>query len=218
MLYDKKKFEIAYNNPKLNFIYKNIEKIKNIKILELGVDQGTTTSLFLKLCEENNGKLISVDIKDCGHLYQNNRWNFIHSRDDDFEKINKEILDMGGLDILYIDSHHEADHVKKIFYHYYKLLNKGGFIFIDDVAWLPYAKSTNRESSGMYEANYRTFEKLLEIKFNNHDKFNLEFSFEESGTAKVTKIKEADLNQPKKIRKAVSLKNLLKTLFKNSTN
>ena len=77
MLYDKKKFEIAYNNPKLNFIYKNIEKIKNIKIVELGVDQGTTSSLFLKLCEENNGKLISVDIKDCGHLYQNNRWNFI---------------------------------------------------------------------------------------------------------------------------------------------
>ena len=63
MLYDKSKFQTAYNEPKLYFIYKDIEKIKNIKILELGVREGISTSLFLKLCENNDGKLISVDIK-----------------------------------------------------------------------------------------------------------------------------------------------------------
>jgi len=218
MLYDKHKFEIACNDPKLNFIYKNIKEIKNIKILELGVDNGVTTSLFLKLCEDNNGKLISVDVRDFSHLYKNNRWNFIHTRDDNFKIINKEILDMGGLDLLYIDSHHEANHVKKIFYHYYKLLNKGGIIFIDDISWLPYAKSSDRESSGMYEANYKTFEKLLEIKFNNHNKFDLEFSFEEAGTAKITKLNDSDLNESEKIKQVFSLKNLLKTVFKNFTN
>ena len=30
-----------------------------------------------KLCEENDGTLISVDTEDYGHLYQNKRWNFI---------------------------------------------------------------------------------------------------------------------------------------------
>ena len=114
MLYDKSKFEEAYNNPKLYFIYKEIEKIKNIKILELGVRNGISTSMFLKLCEENDGKMISVDVVDCSHLYQNNRWKFIHDSDDNFEKINNEIKDMGGLDVVYIDSFHEANHIKKI--------------------------------------------------------------------------------------------------------
>ena len=115
MLYDKSKFEEAYNNPKLYFIYKEIEKIKNIKILELGVRNGISTSMFLKLCEENDGKMISVDVADCSHLYQNNRWKFIHESDDNFEKINNEIKDMGGLDVVYIDSFHEPNHVKKVF-------------------------------------------------------------------------------------------------------
>ena len=70
MLYDKSKFQIAYNDPKLFFIYKDIEKIKKIKILELGVRNGLSTSLFLKLCEENDGQLISVDINDSSNLYQ----------------------------------------------------------------------------------------------------------------------------------------------------
>ncbi len=53
---EKSKFEIAYNDPKLYFIYNNLKEIKNIKILELGVREGISTSLFLKLCEENDGK------------------------------------------------------------------------------------------------------------------------------------------------------------------
>ena len=218
MLYENSKFEIAYNDPKLYFIYKNIKKIKDIKILELGVRKGISTSLFLKLCEENNGKLVSVDIQDCNGLYQNNRWNFLHTRDDDFEKVDKEILKMGGLDMIYIDSLHEPNHIKKIFYHYYKLLNKDGFIFVDDICWLPYAKSSERESAGMHQANHKTFEKLLEIKFNNQKKFNLEFSFENSGTAKITKKDNAELKEPKKIKKVLSLKNLILDTYNKLTN
>ena len=59
MLHSESKFKTAYETPKLQFIYKDIEKIKNIKILELGVREGISTSLFLKLCEENDGKLVS---------------------------------------------------------------------------------------------------------------------------------------------------------------
>ena len=215
---EKSKFEIAYNDPKLYFIYNNLKEIKNIKILELGVRSGISTSLFLKLCEENDGKLVSVDIENYGHLYKNTKWNFIHSRDDNFKKIDNEIYKMGGLDVLYIDSFHEPGHVKKIFYHYYKLLNKDGLIFIDDICWLPYAKFSQRESSGMFEANYQTFNKLLEIKFNNNEKFNLEFSFDNSGTAKIKKKNNTELNEPKKIKKIISLKTLLALAFRKLKN
>ena len=110
---------------------------------------------------ENNGNLLSVDIDDYTNLFQNNKWKFIHSRDDNFEIINKEISKMGGLDVLYIDSFHEPNHVKKLFYNYYKLLNKNGFIFVDDISWLPYAKSSYRESSLVHEMNLKTFEKIF---------------------------------------------------------
>lgn len=214
MLYDQSKFEKAYNHPKLNFIYKEIEKIKNIKILELGVRDGLSTSLFLKACEDNDGRMISIDIDDCSHLYLNDRWNFICTRDDNFEKIDKEILNIGGLDMIYIDSYHEPTHIKKIFYHYYKFLKVGGFIFVDDISWLPYAKFSNRVSSGNYEANIKTFEKLLEIKFNNLDKLNVEFSFDDSGTAKIIKRNNLQLNEPLKIKKTFSLKNFILIIYK----
>tara|TARA_B100000780_G_C20971425_1_gene387874 strand:+ start:63 stop:722 length:660 start_codon:yes stop_codon:yes gene_type:complete len=218
MIYDKSKFQIAYNDPKLFFIYKDIEKIKNIKILELGVREGISTSLFLKLCEDNDGKMISVDIEDCSHLYQNNRWNFIHSSDGNFEKINKEISNLGGLDLIYIDSLHEPNHVKKVFYNYYKYLNKDGFIYVDDISWLPYAKRSFRESSGMYEANYKTFQKLLEIKFSNFDKINIDFCFNNSGTAKITKKSDLEISEPKKIKKIFSLKTWMLNIYKKIIN
>jgi predicted O-methyltransferase YrrM len=218
MLYDKSLFEKAYNTLKLKFIYREIQNIENIRILELGVRRGLSTSLFLKTCEDNNGRMISIDIDDCGHLFKNDRWNFICTRDDDYEKIDKEILKIGGLDVVYIDSLHEPNHVKKIFYHYYNILKKGGFIFIDDISWLPYAKSAKHESSGNYEANIKTFEKLLEIHFNNIDKFNIEFSFDGSGTAKIIKNDSSELNEPKKIKKSFTFKNFILTIYKKFFN
>ena len=97
---------------------------------------------------------------------------------------------------------------------YYNILKKGGFIFIDDISWLPYAKSAKHESSGNYEANIKTFEKLLEIHFNNIDKFNIEFSFDGSGTAKIIKNDSSELNEPKKIKKSFTFKNFILTIYK----
>ena len=215
MKFDKLKFEQAYKDPKLYFIYKEIDKIKNIKILELGVRSGISTSLFLKLCEENNGKLISVDIDDCSHLFHNEKWKFIHDRDDNFDKINREIANIGQLDLIYIDSFHEPNHVKKIIYNYFKFLKNGGYIFIDDISWLPYAKSSYRENSWNYEINIKTFKKILEIKFSNDDKIDIEFSFENSGTAKISKKSNDQLIEPRKITQSKPIKSFIKNIFKN---
>ena len=62
--------------------------------------------------------------------------------------------------------------------------------------------------------NLKTFEKLIEIKFNNNDKFNIEFSFEGSGTAKIVKKSEVELNEPKAIKKIAPIKNYLRNIYK----
>ena len=37
-----------------------------------------STKFFLELCDKNNGKLYSVDIKDYSQLFKNDNWKFIH--------------------------------------------------------------------------------------------------------------------------------------------
>ncbi len=213
MLYDENKLKTALDDPKLSFIHKNIKKIKNLKILELGVKEGISTSLFLKLCEENNGSLISVDIDDCSNLYSNKNWKFIHSRDDNFSMINEEIKKMGDLNLIYIDSYHEPNHVKKIFYNYYNLLCNNGLVFVDDISWLPYVKSSYRENKWVEEMNFKTFHKLLEIKFSNENNLKMEFSFEKSGMAKILKLNSNNLNEPKKIKRSKNIKSFFRGIL-----
>ena len=63
---------------------------------------------------------------------------FFQSRDDNFEYIKSNIPKK--IDVLFIDTLHEAKHVKKLFYEYYPLVKSKGFIFIDDISHLPYLK------------------------------------------------------------------------------
>ena len=99
-----------------------IQNIKNPKILELGVRNGVSTNFFLEYCEKNDGKLYSVDIDDCSKISSSNKWKFIHSRDDEYNKIIKETG--SNFDLIYIDSFHNANHVCKIIYLYFMDLKK----------------------------------------------------------------------------------------------
>mgnify|MGYP003310403217 CR=1 FL=1 len=65
--------------------------IKNPTILELGVQEGRSTKMFLEVCDENDGNLISVDILDCSKVSNNPRWKFIHASDDNFKVINQHL-------------------------------------------------------------------------------------------------------------------------------
>ena len=73
-----------------NIIRPIIRNIKNIKILELGVERGRSTKLFLKVCNRNKGKLVSVDVNDCSKISKSSNWEFIQSRDDNFKLIKKK--------------------------------------------------------------------------------------------------------------------------------
>ena len=123
-----------YEN-KVEYIIEKIKHKEKIQILELGVSKGISTKKFIKLCEQNDGFLTSIDIDDCSEVAKSDKWNFIHSSDDNFEFIDNVIPK--EIDFLFIDSFHESNHVQKVFYHYYNFLREGGICIIDDISWLP---------------------------------------------------------------------------------
>ena len=197
---------------KLDYIIEKIKNIQKIQILELGVRNGFSTKKFIELCNINDGYLTSIDIDDCQKVIKSDRWKFIHSSDDNFEKIDKIIPK--ALDFIYIDSFHEAKHVEKVFYHYYSFLKKGGICIIDDISWLPYSKNQYRDNEFSEHINRSTFNKILEIYNQNQKNFFLEFFFRESGYAIITKKEENSLNRAIKIQsREYGLKNLLRKIY-----
>ena len=198
-------------------IFDKIKEKKDLIILELGVQNGASTKKFLEICDKNKGHLYSVDILDCSKVSDNKNWTFIQSRDDNFNLIKSKIPN--EIDILYIDSLHEANHVIKIIYGYYDLLKLGGMIFIDDISHLPYVKNGIRSNFYCEINNQETFNALLEIYFSNHENFDLNFNFESSGLAIIKKIKKDQIKRKIKIEsRKFSIKNLIRTTVKNLKN
>ena len=179
-------------------LFNLIKYLDKPKILELGVQNGDSTNKFLEICENNDGHLYSVDVDDCSSVAQNKRWKFIKSRDDNFDYIKSMIPKK--LNVIFIDTLHEAAHVNKIIYNYYELLEEGGFIFVDDISHLPYIDE-NKKSSFYCEINNKeTFENILEIYHNNKDCFDLNFSFKSSGLAIIKKKNNSSLKPNLKLK------------------
>jgi len=114
-----------------NSLYPLISKIHKINILEFGVQKGRSTLKFLDICNKNEGFLFSADIDDCSNVSKDPRWTFIKSRDDNFDLIKSKIPKK--VDVIFLDSLHEAAHVEKIIYNYFDLLNKDGYFFIETI-------------------------------------------------------------------------------------
>ncbi len=199
----------------LNFILGPISKIDSPQILEFGVSgKGMSTSIFLDLCKQNNGKLLSVDINNESRKFQDTNWQFVNARDDDYKIVEKFIKK--DLDVIYLDTIHKADHVEKIFYHYYDKLKVGGFFFIDDTSWLPYLKKNRKDNFFMEVNNHETFDRIVEISNSNNDFFDLEFSFVGTGIAKIHKLSNQKLNMKNKLKsRRFSIKNLFRKTFKS---
>lgn len=194
-----------------NHLFPLIEKINNPTILELGVQSGRSTKRFLDICKKNKGKLYSVDIDDCSKVSDDSNWSFFKTRDDNFEFIKSKIPKK--IDVLFIDTLHEAKHVEKIIYGYYELINIGGYIFIDDISHLPYLNENSKNNFYCEINNKETFQKILEIYYYNQTKFDLNFSFISSGLA-VLKKKDNSLEAIKKLKtREISFKNLIRKLW-----
>ncbi len=75
-----------YRKP-MNFVYEKIKHIREPTILEFGVRGGVSTKMFIELCEARSGNLYSIDANNCESVSKSKRWNFIQSRDDNFDFI-----------------------------------------------------------------------------------------------------------------------------------
>ena len=196
-----------------HFLLPLVKKINKPIILELGVQKGRSTKKFLEICEQNKGKLFSVDINDCSNVSNDRNWKFLKTKDDNFDLIQSEIGEK--IDVLFIDTLHEANHVKKILYGYYPMIKKDGYIFIDDISHLPYLKDKDRSNFYCEINNKETFEILISIYSENIENFDLSFSFISSGLAILKKKNDNNLMMNKKLFfRDKSFKNTLRKLWR----
>ena len=156
-----------YDTKIEDFMLSDIVNKKNLTILEFGVREGTSTKKFVKHCEANGGIVYSVDINDYSNILISEHWKFLHSRDDNFDYLVKNLPE--EFDIIYLDSFHNASHVKKIFYYYYKMLKEDGVFYFDDISNIPYLKDNYRNNFNCEINNLETFNLLLEILRNNKE-------------------------------------------------
>tara|TARA_B100001123_G_scaffold56530_1_gene60511 strand:- start:21627 stop:22268 length:642 start_codon:yes stop_codon:yes gene_type:complete len=197
--------------------YQDLIKIKKPTILEFGVRQGVSTKMFIEVCERNGGKLYSVDIDDYSKKFSSPVWKFIHSRDDNYDYVTEKIPTK--FDFIYLDSFHDARHVKKIFYHYYSFLKKEGYFIIDDTSWLLYSKGNIRDHFNSEINNQETFLEILKIFNANMENFDLNFNFKGSGMAKIYKKSENTLEKEKNIiSRKYTLKNFIRRIWRNLKN
>ena len=123
------------------------------------------------------------------------------------------------VDVIYIDSLHEADHVEKLIYGYYKKLNNNGYIFIDDTSHLPYLKDKPRNNFYCEINNQETFNRLLEIYSENFKNIDLNFSFKASGLCIIKKINNKKLNFKKNLNsRKFTLKNFVRSIKNKFTS
>ena len=180
-------------------------------ILEFGVRHGISTEFFLNICEKKNGFLYSVDMDDNSKKFNSNKWKFIHGRDDNFKLVESFIPKK--IDLIYIDSFHDAEHVAKIFFHYYPFLKDNGYLIIDDISWVPYSKKNERDNFNSEINNHETFHKILDIYNNNKNNFDLTFNFKSSGMAKIIKKNDNYLLDSKKVLiRKFTLKNFIRKI------
>ncbi len=196
-----------------NFLFPIINEIDNPIILELGVQKGRSTKKFLDICKKNNGKLFSIDVDDCSDVTNDKIWHFYKTRDDNFEFIKSKIPKK--IDILFIDTLHEANHVRKLINEYYPLVKKGGFIFIDDISHLPYLKNKDRDNFYCEINNKETFDLLISIYSENSENLDLSFTFVSSGLAIIKKKTDFELTSYKKLNERTwAIKNILRKLWR----
>ena len=161
-----KTYESRFTAQQLLKLHKEAELKDCPLIVELGVDRGQSTKIFLNAIDnKTDSKLISIDIKDCSEAATSNKWEFIKQDSADIDSIltyKPEIKK--GIDILYVDSLHTPEHVEKEVYNFFQYLNEDALIFFDDIDSGPYM-SNQRKDSVETEINNRKIYKLLEAIF-----------------------------------------------------
>ena len=205
------KFVLIPDQTLVGEIYRSLLKRKNQIILECGVNRGLTSSVFTYYCEKNESHCFSIDIKDCSEVVDSDSWTFIKNDDTDVSGIINDypVLDQKGIDILYVDSLHTADHVMKVLYNWYPYMNKDSLIFIDDIDARVFRKG-NPKDSIISELNWNEINQFT-IDFVDQNYFDTTLTqyYGKTGLAKISKVSEKG-SKPKPI---IKRKRLIGALF-----
>ncbi|WP_163850380.1 class I SAM-dependent methyltransferase [Pseudooceanicola aestuarii] len=159
------------------------------QILELGVDQGQSTRVFLNAIHGRTGaRLVSVDIRDCAGAAHSGQWQFVQSCSADVARVLDAAPGLrAGIDILYIDSLHTREHVAREVYGYFPHLAEGAEIFFDDVDSGPYMRGARKDNRGTEIANRRIEALIREIFQANRDILDLRIDHGSTGLARLRK-------------------------------
>ncbi len=197
-----------------------ITQLENPTMLELGVQSGNSTKLFLNaLHDSDRGTLVSVDIADCSTVASSPKWTFIRSDSADTDNIlNHAPWLKDGIDVLFIDSLHTVDHVYKEIYGFFPYLKKGGVIFMDDVDSAPYAEGEEMDSFYVETENRQILNFINCVFEANMDRLDLSIHRGWTGLARLDKRSDfmTQLNEPKglKVRQSRRMWKLKRSLKK----
>ena len=199
------KSEARFVSLQLLEMHNKISRTPSATILELGVDRGQSTKVFLNAIDQRPScHLISVDIRDCKNVSNSDMWTFIQSDSADVENIvNVAPILNEGIDIIYIDSLHTAEQVYKEIFGWFPYLKKGGMVYFDDVDTGPYLIGQRKDSVSSEIAN-RKIHALIEAIFRaNMDKVNLSVFYGSTGLGLFEKVSNmgSKLNEPLYLKK-----------------
>jgi hypothetical protein len=130
----------SHNYTKFYDLHFNDIREKNLKVLEIGIQNGFS----LKMWKEYffNSKIFGIDLTDLKHLEEDRIKIFVGNQSDKnfLTNINNECE---GFDIIIDDGSHKSLDIKNSFYHLFPLLNPGGIYVVEDLHTNYWEKSNN---------------------------------------------------------------------------
>ncbi|MEG3640144.1 class I SAM-dependent methyltransferase [Magnetococcus sp. PR-3] len=170
-------------------LYHLVKAQDNPTVLECGTAGGVSTCVLLTACEEQSGRLCSLDIDDCSDVATSEHWQFIQSDDRDFDHITAQAPYLKeGIDVLYLDSVHTRAHVWKLLQAWYPLVKEGGYIAFDDVDNTTYRKGGRTPHHERCLAFGDMAEMIKEFYFANLDDLFMAYHYGISGRAIMKKL------------------------------
>ncbi|MCC5974540.1 MAG: class I SAM-dependent methyltransferase [Rubellimicrobium sp.] len=163
--------------------------------LELGTDRGQATNVILEACREVGGELVSVDLRDCSSAASDDEWKFIKC-----SSTNKEMILAGapnlsqGIDMVYVDSAHVADHVRQEINVWMPLLKVGGRMYFDDIDAGPYMRGARKDSVFSEIANRSILNVVQSYFRKNIDHLSLTVMYGSTGLAWIDKLGDISSN------------------------
>ena len=162
-------------------------------VLECGVHEGWSSGVLAHACEQQAGRLVSLDIEDCSSAIESEVWTFIQTDDADQDFILSRVPDLArGIDVVYIDSLHSPRHVAKLISLWYPLVNQGGYLAFDDVDPGPFMQGRRKDNANMEVVWRGIADAVLGFFHANEDDLLLEFHFGSTGLAIMKKLAGRD--------------------------